>query len=216
MTGPVAVVTGASRGIGAALSVGLAQRGYHVVLAARTVGGLEATDDTIRAAGGTATIVRLDVTDPDQIDSLANALADRFGRVDALVGAAGVLGALSPLGHGDPAQADRIWATSVRANWRLLSHLTPPLVAASGWALFPIDTRAIGGAFWGAYGAAQAALQSLAASWTAEHAGRVRGYALDPGPTATRRHTDAYPGIDPATLSTPDQAAARLLAQVFG
>ncbi len=127
-----------------------------------------------------------------------------------------MLGALTPFGHGDPAQAERIWATSVQANWRLLSHLTPPLVASAGWALFPVDESAIGGPFWGAYGAAQAALKSLVATWGAEHQGRVRGYALDPGPTGTRRYTDAYPGIDPTSLQTPDQAAAKLLATVFG
>lgn len=208
--GKIALITGASRGLGAAVALRCAAEGAHVVLAARTVGGLEEVDDAIRAAGGTATLVPLDLRQFGKIDELAAALFDRFGRLDILVGNAGEVGIFSPLGHIPP----EIWAEVVdlnlTANWRLIRAMDPLLRAApTGRAIFV--TSAIGRdtlAYWGPYAVSKIGLEMLVRIYAAEIAStRVRANLIDPGPLRTRLRARAFPGEDPASLPTPDSVA---------
>ncbi|MCF8531359.1 MAG: SDR family NAD(P)-dependent oxidoreductase, partial [Reyranella sp.] len=159
LAGRIALITGASRGLGAAAALAYAGEGAHCVLVARTVGGLEALDDQIKAVGGTATLVPLDVTDGPGIDRLGAALHERFGRLDVLLGNAGVLGALSPIGHIEPKLFEQIMAVNVTANWRLIRSLDPLLRASdAGRAIFVtsgISRRVV--AYWSAYAASKAA-----------------------------------------------------------
>jgi NAD(P)-dependent dehydrogenase (short-subunit alcohol dehydrogenase family) len=208
----IVLITGASRGIGAAVAKRLAAEGAHLILIARTEGGLIETDDAVRAAGGSATLVPLDLTsDLDAIDRLGASLQDRFGRLDVFIGNAAILGALGPLPHADPAFFNKLMTLNVTANYRLLRSLHPLLLQSqdahvlfSGCAIAKTPT-----AFWGMYGASKAALAYLADSYAAEVAGSgIKVSTIDPGPTATALFQKAYPGIDPASLQTPDQAAA--------
>jgi NAD(P)-dependent dehydrogenase (short-subunit alcohol dehydrogenase family) len=210
----IALVTGASRGIGAALALELAQAGCHVVAVARTVGGLEELDDKIRAAGGSATLVPLDVKDSDGIARLALALNERYGRLDVMVGNAGVLGPLSPVGHVEPQDWENMIAVNVTANWQLIRTMDPLLKAApAGRAVFMTSGVAhYGRAYWGPYAASKAALEELVRAYAAETATtRVRANLYAPGPTRTRMYLGAFPGIDPETLPTPEQVAAKIV-----
>ncbi len=210
MQGLVALVTGAGRGIGAAVAIELARRGAHVVLTARTRGGLEETDDIIRAAGGTATLLPLDLVQGDAIDPLGPTLYDRFGRLDILVHAAAVLVRLTPVAHIQPKDWDASFAINVSAAWRLIRTMDPLLRAApAGRAVVLTDGRAADPhAYWGLYGAAKAAQEHLVRSWAAETATTpLRVNLVDPGPTATRLRAAAYPGEPPNTQKPPDQAA---------
>ncbi len=166
----IALVTGASRGIGAALALELAQAGAHVVAVARTVGGLEELDDKIKADGGTATLVPLDVKDSDGIARLALALNERYGRLDVLVGNAGVLGVPTPLGHIEPKDWDNLFAVNVTANWQLIRTMDPLLKqAAAGRAVFITSAVAyLGRAYFGAYAASKAALDAMIRAYAAE------------------------------------------------
>jgi NAD(P)-dependent dehydrogenase (short-subunit alcohol dehydrogenase family) len=207
----IALVTGASRGIGRATALKLAQAGAHVVAVARTVGGLEELDDEIRATGGSATLVPLDLKDSPGIDRLAAALDERYRRLDVLVANAGILGPLSPLGHVEPKAWDEAIAVNVTANWRLVRAMDPLLQAAeAGRAVFL--TSGITGrprAYWGPYAACKAALEMLARIYAAETATtRVRVNLFNPGPTRTRMRAQAMPGEDPNTLEPPDKPAA--------
>ena len=161
----IALITGASRGLGAAAALAYAREGAHCVLVARTVGGLEAVDDQIKAAGGTATLVPLDITDGPGIDRLGAALYERFGRIDVLLGNAGLLGMLAPLGHIEPAIFEKVMAVNVTANWRLIRSMDPLLRRSdAGRAIFVtsgVTRRAV--PYWGAYAASKAALEMLAA-----------------------------------------------------
>ncbi len=210
----IALVTGASRGIGAALALQLAQAGHHVVAVARTVGGLEELDDKIKAAGGSATLVPLDVKDADGIARLALALNERYRRLDVLVGNAGILGPLSPLGHIEPKDWDNLLAVNVTANWQLIRAMDPLLKAApAGRAVFLTSTVAsMGRAYWGLYAASKAALDALVRSYAAECATtNVRTNLFSPGPTRTRMYASAFPGIDPLTLPTADEVARAIV-----
>lgn len=210
----IALVTGASRGIGAALALELAQAGAHVVAVARTVGGLEELDDRITAAGGSATLVPLDVKDTDGIARLALALHERYGRLDVMVGNAGVLGALSPLGHVEPKDWDNILAVNLTANWQLIRTMDPLLKAATaGRAVFVTSGLSWRGrAYTGPYAATKAALNALVQIYAAETATtNVKVNAFSPGPTRTRMHASGWPGVDPATLTPPEEIAAALL-----
>jgi NAD(P)-dependent dehydrogenase (short-subunit alcohol dehydrogenase family) len=205
----VALVTGASRGIGAAAAVALGRRGWHVVLTARTQGGLEETDDAVRAAGGTATLLPLDLAAGAQVDAIGPSLHARFGRLDALVHAAGVLGKLTPTSH----IMDRDWegalAVNLGAAMRLIRTAAPLLEAApAGRAVFVADARAATPrAYWGTYGATKAAMEHLVRGWAAEAEGSALGVTLyDPGPTRTRLRAAAYPGEDPTGLPGPETA----------
>jgi NAD(P)-dependent dehydrogenase (short-subunit alcohol dehydrogenase family) len=210
----IALVTGASRGIGAAVAQQLAQAGAHIVAVARTVGGLEDLDDKIKAVGGTATLVPLDVTDRDGIARLALALNERYGRLDVLIGNAGVLPTPSPLGHIEPKDWDNALAVNVTANWQLIRCMDPLLQRAdAGRAVFISSGVAHRDrAYWGAYAVSKAALEVLVRTYAAENeTTKVRANLFAPGPTRTRMYLSAFPGINRATLPTPEQVAKAIV-----
>jgi len=213
LDGSVALVTGASRGIGAAVAVELARLGAHPVLIARTMGGLEETDDAIRALGGTATLLPLDLREGAKIDTIGPSLFQRFGRLDILVHAAGALGKLTPVGHILPGDWNDVVGVNLSASWRLIATADPLLRRApAGRAVFVTDGRARDPkAYWGAYGATKAAMEHLVLTWADE----ARGTSLlvnlfDPGVIGTRLRAAAFPGIDPATLPPPRTVAPAL------
>ncbi len=214
----IAVVTGASRGIGYAAALALARAGAHVVAVARTTGGLEELDDDIREAGGEATLVPLDLTDSEGIDRLGGALYERWGRVDALFGNAALLGAITPLAHLEPKVWDATLAVNVTANWRLIRSLDPLLrQSPAGRALFvtsgsPRTCRP----FWGVYAATKAALEAMVRVY-AKELGPSQAVAnlINPGALRTAMRAQAVPGEDPDTLDPPDAIApdiVRMLA----
>ena len=207
LAGRIALVTGASRGIGAAVAKRYAAEGAQLVLVARTVGGLEETDDAIRAVGGSATLVPFDLSDGARIDELGGRLHERFGRLDILVGNAAMLGVLTPLAHLDPKIWDAVMAINVTANWRLLRSMDPLLRASgTGRALF-VTSGVTRGVFpyWGAYSVSKAALETLVKTYAAEAAiAGVRANIVDPGVVRTAMRATAMPGEDPATLPPPE------------
>lgn len=210
----IALVTGASRGIGAAVALHLAEAGAHVVAVARTVGGLEELDDRIKAAGGSATLVPVDIKDMDGIARLALALHERYGRLDIMIGNAGILGVLSPLPHVEPQDYDNIFAVNVKANWQLIRTMDPLLRAApAGRAVFVTSGLSWQGrAYTGIYGASKAALNAMVATYAAELAiTNARVNLFSPGPTRTRMHASGWPGIDPETLPSPEDVAKTIL-----
>jgi NAD(P)-dependent dehydrogenase (short-subunit alcohol dehydrogenase family) len=213
LAGRIALVTGASRGIGHATALALAKAGAHVVAVARTVGALEELDDAIRSLGGSATLVPLDLKDYAGIDRLALALNERFGRLDALVGNAGILGPLSPLAHVEAAVWDEVMAVNVTANWRLIRAMDPLLQRSDAGRVVFISSgvAALALAYWGPYAASKAALEVLARTYAAETATtKVRVNVLTPGPIRTRMRAQAMPGEDPTTLEPPDKVAAKI------
>jgi NAD(P)-dependent dehydrogenase (short-subunit alcohol dehydrogenase family) len=210
----VALVTGASRGIGAATALALARAGAHVVAVARTVGGLEEIDDAIRAEGGSATLVPLDLKDYAGIDRLGGALNQRYGRLDVLVGNAGILGALSPLGHVEPKAWDEVFAVNVTANWRLIRAMDALLrLSTAGRAVFITSGVASSArAYWGPYAISKAALEALARIYAAEtESTPVKVNLVNPGPIRTRMRAQAMPGEDPGKLDKPHQVAEKIL-----
>lgn len=218
----LALVTGASRGIGAACATALAADGWHVILTARAIPELEAVEDAIHAAGGHATIAPLDLTDGDAIGRLADAVAARWGQLDLLLLNAASLGTLTPVPHIDQREFAKLLSVNVGAPAALIAAFDP-LLRLSG------DGRVIGmtssvatqpRAFWGAYGASKAALEALLLSYAdeTENLGRIRVAIIDPGATRTRMRAQAYPGEDPATLKPPEAvgaAIARLASAPF-
>jgi len=210
----IALVTGASRGIGNAIALELAQAGAHVVAVARTVGGLEELDDKIKAAGGSATLVPLDMKDSDGIARLALALNERHQRLDVLIGNAGILGALSPLAHVEPKDWDNLVAVNVTANWQLIRCMDALLQRSrAGRAVFLTSGVAhMGRAYWGPYAASKAALEVLVRTYAAECATTpVRANLFAPGPTRTRMYASAFPGIDPLTVPAPEEVAKAIV-----
>jgi NAD(P)-dependent dehydrogenase (short-subunit alcohol dehydrogenase family) len=210
----IALVTGASRGIGASVARALARAGAHVVAVARTVGGLEELDDSIRGIGGKSTLVPLDVKDYAGIDRLGAALHERYGKLDVLVGNAGVLGVLSPLGHIEPKVWDEVMAVNVTANWRLIRSMDPLLRASdAGRAVFISSGAASKAtAYWGPYAVSKAALEIVARTYAAETATTsVRVNLVNPGPIRTKMRASAIPGEDPMKLDTPAQVAEEIL-----
>ena len=210
LSGRIALVTGASRGIGAAVAIRFARDGAHVVLAARTVGGLEEVDDAIRAGGGSATLVPVDLRDFIKIDELAARIFDRWGRLDILVGNAAEFGIFSPLGHIDPATWCEVVDLNLTANWRLIRAMDPLLRAApAGRAIF-VTSRVARGAFpyWGPYAVSKAGLEMLVKVYAGEIAKtRARVNLLDPGVVRTRLRARAFPGEDPENLPPPESVA---------
>jgi NAD(P)-dependent dehydrogenase (short-subunit alcohol dehydrogenase family) len=211
----IALITGASRGIGAALAERFAREGAHVVAVARTVGGLEEVDDAVRAAGGTATLVPLDLRDFVKIDELAARILDRWGRLDILVGNAGEFGVFSPLGHIDPATWSEVMDLNLTANWRLIRAMDPLLrVAPAGRAIFVTSGVARGiHPYWGPYAVSKVGLEMLVKIYAGEITKtRVRANLIDPGIVRTRLRARAFPGEDPAHLPPPESVTDAFLA----
>jgi len=211
----IALITGASRGIGYATAIALAKAGAHVVAIARTVGGLEELDDAIQAAGGSATLVPLDLRDTDGIVRLSAALTERYQRLDVLVGNGGVLGPTSPLGHIEPKAWDEVIAVNVTANFFLISAMDPLLRASdAGRAVFVTSGAATSQrAYRGPYSISKAALNAMARTYAAETVStNVRVNLLNPGPTRTGMRAALMPGEDPMTLKTADTVAEQIVA----
>jgi NAD(P)-dependent dehydrogenase (short-subunit alcohol dehydrogenase family) len=215
LTGSVALVTGASRGIGAATAVALSRLGAHLVITARTQGGLEETDDAIRSTGGTATLLPLDLCEGEKLDVLAPSIYQRFGRLDILVHCAGALGQLTPAGHISPKDWADVLAVNLSASWRLIRGSDPLLrQAPAGRAVFVTDTVARNPtAYWGALGATKAGMENLVRTWAAETATtNVRVNLFDPGVVRSKMRGAAFPGENPASLPGPESAAGALAA----
>jgi NAD(P)-dependent dehydrogenase (short-subunit alcohol dehydrogenase family) len=215
LEGRLALITGASRGIGAAVARRFAAEGAHVILLARTVGGLEERDDEIRALGGSATLVPVDLRDFDKLDQMGASLFQRFGKLDVLVGNAGALGALSPMGHFDPKTWAQVIETNLTANWRLIRSLDPLLRRSdSGRAIF--TTCAAGREsrpYWGAYAASKAALETMVRIYAGEVAKTaLRVNLIDPGIVATKLRLQGFPAEDRAALKTPDEVVEPFVA----
>jgi len=211
LAGRIALVTGASRGIGAAVARRFATEGAQLILIARTVGGLEETDDAVRAAGGAkALLVPLDLREFDAIDQLGASLYERFGKLDILVGNAGILGDLSPLGHVKPERWAAVMDINLTANWRLIRSLDPLLRRSdAGRAIFVTSGAATGAhAYWGPYAVSKAALEALVRTYAAENRKtNIRANILDPGVARTALRAEAFPGEDANALPAPDDIA---------
>jgi NAD(P)-dependent dehydrogenase (short-subunit alcohol dehydrogenase family) len=210
----IALVTGASRGIGHATALALAKAGAHVVADARTQGGLEELDDAITAAGGSATLVPLNLTDSDGIARLGAALHERHGKLDILIGNAGIAGPSSPLGHIDLKPWTDVIAVNVTANFQLIRCMEPLLRQSdAGRAVFVtsgVATKAT--AYLGPYAASKAALDTMVRVWAAEIAiTPIRVNLFSPGPIRTRMRAQVFPGEDPMTLEPPEQVAEFIL-----
>ena len=204
-------MTGATRGIGRAIAVALAREGAHVVAVGRTQGALEELDDQIRAeTGARATLVPLDLTDGDGVDRLGGAIYERWGKLDIMVCAAGVLGLLTPVAHLDPEVWDRAISVNLTANYRLIRSMDPLLRQAEAGRVVFLTSGAAARprAFWGVYAASKAGLEALAACYAdeVEHT-PVRVAVVNPGPMRTRMRAQAFPGEDPATLPDPSEIA---------
>jgi NAD(P)-dependent dehydrogenase (short-subunit alcohol dehydrogenase family) len=208
LTGRIALVTGASRGIGYACALGLAKAGAHVIAVARTQGGLEALDDEIfEATGEHATLVPMDIKDGAGIDQLGGVIYQRWGKLDILVSAAGDLGLISPVAHLEPATWDRAMAVNLTANYRLIRSLDPLLrTAEAGRAIFLTSGAAAEPrAFWGPYAVSKAGLEMLVGVYADETAHtEVRCALLNPGPMRTKMRAAAFPGEDPDELTPPE------------
>lgn len=215
LAGRIALVTGASRGIGWAVAKRFAQEGAHVIAVARTKGGLEALDDAIRAEGGeAATLVPMDLSDFAKIDQLGGVIHQRFGKLDILVGNAAMLGTLGPIHHAKPSMWDKVMNLNVTANYRLIRSFDPLLRQSdAGRAIFV--TSSVGAkprAYWGPYAASKAALESLVGSYAEEVAGtNLRVNLIDPGKVRTGMRKEAYPGEDASTLAHPDSITDRFV-----
>ncbi len=219
-TGKLALVTGASRGIGAATAEALGKAGAHVILTARTAAGLEAVEETIHAAGGSATIAPLDLTDLAAIPKFAIAVAERWSALDILILNGAMLGSLSPVEHLDPKEFAKIFATNVFATQAVIAAFDPMLRRSDKADVVGL-TSSVGEsprAFWGAYGASKAAFDNLLASYADEtaHAGKLRVQLIDPGATRTRMRQNAFPGEEPSSVKAPDIVANAIVAQLLG
>ena len=216
LEGRIALVTGASRGIGYHTALELARLGAHVIAVARTQGGLEDLDDEIKALGGEATLVPLDLTDFEGIDRLGFAIYERWGKLDIFVGNAAMLGTISPIGHVDVKTFDKVMNLNVTSMWRLIRSLDPLLRQSDdGRALLLSSSVAQNPrAFWSAYAASKAAVEALARSWADENKNfKLRVNAVDPGATRTAMRAQAMPGEDPQTLPHPSEAG-KLIASI--
>ncbi len=213
LAGRIALVTGATRGIGRAVALALAREGAHMILTGRTAGALEEVDDEIRQATGRkdgVTLVTLNFKHGDKIDALGPTLFNRFGKLDILVGNAGILGPLSPLGHITTENFTEVIDINLTANWRLIRTLDPLLqLADAGRAVFVTSGAAAAkNAYWGPYAASKAGLEALVKTYAHEVAStKVRVNLISPGPIRTHMRAKAFPGEDPATLKTPEDIA---------
>jgi NAD(P)-dependent dehydrogenase (short-subunit alcohol dehydrogenase family) len=207
----IALITGASRGIGRAVAKKFAAEGAHVLLLARTRKLLEQADDRIRSGGGKATLIPLDLADGKAIDALGPSLYERFGRLDILVGNAAILGRLSPLTHIPSEHWERSFAVNVTANWRLIRTLDPLLRRSDAGRVIFVTSSGVaqsGRAYWAPYSVTKAALECLAKTYANEtQDSPIKVNLIDPGATATRMRAEAYPGEDQSTLRTPEEVA---------
>jgi NAD(P)-dependent dehydrogenase (short-subunit alcohol dehydrogenase family) len=214
LQGKVALVTGASRGLGFATALHLAKAGAHIIATARTKGGLEELDDEVKAAGSTATLVPMNITDLDAIDRLGAAIFERHKKLDILVGNAGTLGKLTPLAHVEPKVWDDALTINLTSNYRLIRSMDALLQAApAGRAVFVTSGLAQKcWPFWGTYSIGKAALEAMMKTYAAEVATtKLRVNCFSPGPTRTKMRATAMPGEDPETLPTADEVAAQIL-----
>lgn len=206
LQGRIAVITGASRGIGRAVAERFAAEGAHVVALARTVGALEELDDAIVRAGGSTTLVPVHLAELDKLDQLGPSLYERFGKIDIFVANAGALGTLGPVTHHDAKDWEEVFKINVHANWRLMRTLEPALrLSDAGRAIFVTSGAAHKlRAYWGAYATSKIALEMMVKTWAQELASTaIRVNLLSPGPVATRMRAAAFPGEDPSTLRQP-------------
>ncbi len=217
LSGKIALVTGASRGIGYHSALTLAKQGAHVIAVARTVGGLEELDDEIQAAGGSATLVPFDLLDFDAIDRLGASIYERWGKLDILVANAGMLGDLSPLEHIEPKSFEKTLNLNVNANWRLIGSMSQLLRSAKSPRAVFMTANAPDTCkpFWGPYTASQSALQALVKTWAAEcEKAELRINLLNTGPMRTALRAAAMPGEDPDTIAHPSEISDSLLKLV--
>ncbi|MEQ1548110.1 MAG: SDR family NAD(P)-dependent oxidoreductase [Chakrabartia sp.] len=216
--GKLALVTGASRGIGAATAEALAAAGAHVILTARTAAGLESVEERIHANGGAATIAPLDLTDPESIGRLAQAISGRWDALDILVLNAAMLGTLAPVQHLDAKEFAQVFTLNVSAQQTLIAAFDAMLRRSEDARVIGVTSSvgAVPRAYWGAYGASKAAFETLLGAYAQENItiGRIKVAIVDPGATATKMRERAYPGEDPATLKSPDVVAARIMELV--
>lgn len=218
--GKLALVTGASRGIGAATAEALAAAGAHVILTARGAAALEQVEGRIHEAGGTATIAPMDLNEPDNIKRLAQAVAERWGSLDILVLNAAMLGSLSPVEHLDPKELEKVFKLNVLANQAVIAAFDPLLRRAEKADVVGI-TSSVGEeprAFWGGYGASKAAFDTLLGAYADEtaYAGKLRVHIVDPGATRTRMRQLAFPGEEPESVKGPEVVAASILERLQG
>jgi NAD(P)-dependent dehydrogenase (short-subunit alcohol dehydrogenase family) len=219
LSGKLALVTGASRGIGAATAEALAKSGAHVILVARTSTALEEVEDRIHESGGTATIAPLDLTEGESIGKLAVAVAERWGQLDILVLNAAMLGSLSPVQDIDPKEYSRLLSLNLLANQAMIAAFDPLLKKAER-ADIAVLTSSVGReprAFWGAYGSSKAALETLLASYAdeTEYTGRIRVHIVDPGATRTRMRALAFPGEEPDSVKPPEVVAEAIVERLL-
>lgn len=210
----VALVTGGSRGIGHALAIALARQGAHVVATARTPGGLEELDDAIKAAGGTATLVPLEMRDYDGIARLASALNERYGKLDILVGNAALGASSSPLDHFEPKEWDEVIAVNVTANWHLIRQMHPLLLRSDAGRVVFLTSNAASNprAYRGLYATSKAALAAMARTYADEtRSTPIKVNLHAPGPTRTRMRAAVAPGEDPMTLPTAEVVAETIV-----
>lgn len=215
-TQKIALVTGASRGIGAASALALAQAGFHLILTGRDEKALTAVETQIHDAGGTATIAPFDLKDSEAIDRLAAAIGARWGRLDVLVLNAGQLGTLAPLPHLDPKEWDSVIAVNLTANWRMIRAFDPWLRRSDAADVIAL-TSTVGSApraYWGAYAVSKAALENMVATYGQEVASisAIRTHVINPGATRTAMRARAYPGEDPAAVKPPEAVAVMVVA----
>ncbi|MFS8144523.1 SDR family NAD(P)-dependent oxidoreductase [Rhizobium sp. BR 249] len=214
LEGRIALVTGASRGIGYFTALELAKAGAHVIACARTVGGLEDLDDAIKAVGSSATLVPFDLADMEAIDRLGGSIFERWGKLDILVANAGVLGVISPIGHIEAKVFEKVMNINVTATWRLIRSVDPLLTRSDAGRAVILSSGAAHKCrpFWGAYSASKAAVEALARTWAGEtQSTPLRITSVDPGATRTAMRAQAVPGEDPATLPHPSEVAKAIL-----
>lgn len=214
LEGRIALITGASRGIGRAVSLALSDAGAHVILLARRVSALEDLDDEIQDRGGSATLLQLDLRDFDKVDAIGPTLYQRWGKLDILVANAGILGPLSPLNHVTEAAWREVLDINVTANWHLIRTCDPLLRAADAGRVVFITSGAAEAkrAYWGPYATSKAALEALAKTYAHEVVkSKVRVNLFNPGPVATQMRMRAYPGENPAQLTQPEDVAPEIL-----
>ncbi|MUZ71420.1 SDR family NAD(P)-dependent oxidoreductase [Agrobacterium vitis] len=217
LKGRIALVTGASRGIGYFTALELAKAGAHVIACARTVGGLEDLDDAITSAGGSATLVPFDLADMSAIDALGGSIFERWGKLDILVANAGVLGTISPVAHVEAKVFEKVMTINVTATWRLIRSIDPLITKSDQGRALILSSGAPHKCkpFWGPYSASKAAVEALARTWAAENQRLpLRVLSIDPGATRTAMRAQAMPGEDPDTLPHPSEVAKALLPLV--